>query len=64
MTNEQTFGLRIVPQPCGERDEYGIRKQGNKYIAIVCGNVKIYSSLSAAIKFLKKNGYNAFGQPV
>jgi hypothetical protein len=64
MTSQATYGLRIVSRPLGERDEYGIRKSGDKFIALICNDVKICNSLTAAVRYLKKYGYTAFGEQI
>jgi hypothetical protein len=61
-----SYGIRkvIVSKACNEFDEYGIRSAGGKFIAVICGNVKICNSLAVAVRYLKKNGYDAFGNAI
>ena len=63
---DKSHGLRIkiYSEDGQERDYYGIRKSNEGFSAMRCGDVKPFKTLGGAIKYLRKAGYDAFGNAI
>lgn len=59
-----TYGIKtiVTRSDLNETQERGIRKIGDNFMAINCGNIARFKSLRGATKWLSEQGYDAFGE--